>query len=298
MSKRHNLQLSNKRLAMESLEARQLLSGFDSVAPSPASQHAAIVSTSNKSPVTTVAAKSTEVHLTAVLANTVSTSTMTSNAQYESETEHGVVVRQLAVNVKGGTPNDVINVTITTTVGTTSTVLPIGKITVAADGTGQLKLSPTAPEVAANSVISFSVTDKAGLTKVIAKGTFVASVETHDSSESETELMASLADTKSTLKSTAQYESETEHGLVVSKLNINITGAVAGAVIDATIDGKSVGTITIGANGVGQLKLTTNVPTITTKSILTLSAVTKAANGSTILTPIVSGTFAAPPPKK
>ena len=51
----------------------------------------------------------------------------------------------------------------------------------------------------------------------------------------------------------------------------------------------SIGKITVGADGTGRLKLTTNVPAITTSSIITLSAT--AADG-TPTTAITSATFA------
>jgi hypothetical protein len=294
-------------LIFESLEFRSLLSGFHTPHVQVADHHPAIINTAASVRGTLAAAKSagaqSETHLVATLVDPAGTSTVTGTARFESETENGVVVSQLSIQVKGGTPGAKIDVAIADSTGTS---VSIGQIVVNADGTGQLKLTSGVPAVTASSVISLNTTDAAGATTLLASGTFAVPTgnpcgsHDHGGEQGETHLTASLADPNSQLTGRAHFESETESGTAVNKLHVAIKGATPGAVIDvslaadSTSASSSIGQITIGADGTGRLKLNTGLPAVTSTSVVTLSAVTTAADGTVTTTPITSATFAVP----
>lgn len=181
----------------------------------------------------------------------------------------------------------------------------LGTITVKADGSGKLKLTAKAPDILAGSSISLYTTDSAGAVTSLASGIFAVpsrgSGSGHDSSGDHTEikLAASLVDPASKLTGSACFESETEHGLVVSELSVQLKGGTPGAVIDVSIsvDGTgpatSIGRITIRADGTGKLKLNKTAPAVTATSVVTLSTVSTATDGSVTVTPITNATFAA-----
>ncbi|MCE9529379.1 MAG: hypothetical protein K8R36_25295 [Planctomycetales bacterium] len=289
---------------LESLEDRSLLSGFHHFAPVHiADHHPAIVSTTGTSSTrnsASAAGQQSETHFVATLADPNGVSTVTGTAKFESETENGVSVNELVVQVKGGTPASTLNVVITDSAGTSTTV---GQITIAADGTGQLKLKTGVPAVDATSTIALTTSDAAATT--LASGPFAAPANNpngshgHCGESNEVHLVASLTDSNSTLTGKAHFESETENGANQSKLSVRIQGATPGAVIDVSIAADSSGTptsvgqIIIGADGTGRLKLKTGVPAVTSTSVITLSLVTT-VNGTTTTTPITSATFAAP----
>lgn len=305
MSENRKSWTNRTHLMLESLEARSLLSGIHTAlsAHEVDHHHAAIVSMQGTSSAKTTAeatGQQSETHLVATLADPANASGVTGTAKFESETEHGLVVSELSVQVKGATPGAVIDVTIS---GSTT---PIGQITVKADGTGQLKLTANVPAVATDSVISLSTTSAGNTTPtLLASGSFVTPTgkpngsHDHGNEGSETHLVASLADPNSKLTGSARYESETEHGLVANELSVQIKGGTPGAIIDVSLaadstgPSTSIGKITVGADGTGRLKLNSNVPAITTTSIITLSAT--AADGSPT-TAITSATFAIPTP--
>lgn len=285
------------RLSIESLEARSLLSGLHSVVPSPIINYTA-AHVSTKTAAAAATNQHTETHLTATLADPSGISTVTGSAEYEAETEKGIAVKQLNVQIKGGTPGAILDVTISDSTGNK---VAVGQMTVKTDGSAQLNLSANLPDVVANSVITLSTTDATGATTVLSSGLFAAPSTKSDGSHSEqndTHLKASIIDPNSTLTGSAYFESETEHGLVVSQLKVKLKGGVPGTVIDVSIaaDSKSaassVGQITIGADGSGQLKLSKGAPGITATSVITLSTVTTAADGTIMLTPITSANFA------
>src|SRR6476620_8783533 len=102
---------------LESLEARSLLSGFHSAlsAHDVGHHHAAIVSMPAASSVRATAGatgQQSETHLVATLADPANASGVTGTAKFESETEHGLVVSELSVKVKGATPGSTIDVTL------------------------------------------------------------------------------------------------------------------------------------------------------------------------------------------
>ncbi|MCE9526540.1 MAG: hypothetical protein K8R36_10850 [Planctomycetales bacterium] len=289
------------------MEFRSLLSGFHTPHVHLADHHPAVVSTGASVRGALAASKSaeaqSETHLVATLADPAGTSTVTGTARFESETENGVVVSQLGIQVQGGTLGTTIDVAISDSTGTS---VSVGQIVVNADGTGQLKLTSNVPTVTANSVISLSTTDAAGVTTLLASGTFAGRTgipcgsHDHGGEQNETHLMASLADPNSQLTGRVHFESETESGAAVSKLHVVIKGGTPGAVIDVSIApdstsaSSSIGQITIGENGTGRLMLTMGVPAVTSTSVITLSAVTTAADGKVTTTPITSATFAVP----
>lgn len=304
MSGMRKFWLEKSRLAVESLEARSLLSGLHAMVTPKVASHAPAVVSSAKPVSSAPAAKSpeakSETHLSATLADPSGASAVTGSVKFESELKRGVAVNELNVQVKGATAGSVLTVTATDSAGVTTT---LGQITVKANGTGQLKLSSKAPDLVAGTVISVSATDTAGVTTVLASGTLATPVKTpggSPGSHSETHLKASLVDPASTLTGKASYESETERGLVVTEFCVELKGGTPGAVIDVSlsVDGTSaatsIGRITIGADGKGKLKLTSTAPAVTTSSVITLSTVTT-ADGTETLTPITSATFAAAP---
>lgn len=309
MSGKKKPSIKRKRLILECLESRSLLSGFHTpFAVHIADHHPEIVSTLGATVRGAVTAANSageqgETHLVATLADPAGVSKVTGTARFESETENGVAASELSIHVKGGTPGATIDVAIADSTGTS---VSVGQIVVNADGTGQLKLKSNVPTVTASSVISLSTTDAAGVTTLLASGTFAVPTgnpcgsHEHEGEQNETHLMASLADPSSKLTAMAHYESETEHGSAVSKLNVFIKGATPGAVIDvslaadSTSPSTSIGQITIGADGTGRLKLNSGLPTVTSTSVITLSAVTTASDGTITTTPITSATFAVP----
>lgn len=290
------------RPTLESLETRSLLSGVHgAVGARVADHHPAIVSTAPKAAASAKSSSSSETHLVAKLADANGVSTVTGTARFESEMKKGVAVRELSVEVKGATAGSAIQVTATDAKGTVSV---LGTITVKADGTGKLKLTKKSPDILAGSSISLSTTDSAGVATTLATGIFAVptkgSGSGHDSSEdhTETKLAATLTDPASTLNGTACFESETEHGLIVSELSVQLKGGTLGAVIDVSIsvDGTSpatsIGRITIGADGTGKLKLNKTAPAITSASMISLSTVSTSTDGTETLTPITNATFA------
>jgi hypothetical protein len=309
MSGKRKLWIEQTRLTLESLETRSLLSGFHGVvAPRVVDHQVAIVSSSSSAAKSTaVVARSdsskSETHLVATLADPTGVSKVTGTAKFESELKRGVAVRELNVEVKGATPRSLINVSITDASGN---ITDLGRITVKANGTGSLKLTSRSPNVLVDSVISLSSTDSAGAITTLASGKFATPIKgsggSHDDGgdHSETHLAATLADPGSSLRGSACYESETEHGLVVTELSIELKGGTPGAVIDVSLaaDGTSqstsIGQITIGADGKGRLKLRATAPAVTTSSVISLSTVSTAAGGTVTVTPITSATFASP----
>ncbi|MGV3609222.1 MAG: hypothetical protein ACO1RA_22660 [Planctomycetaceae bacterium] len=292
-----------KKLSVESLESRSLLSGIHAmvtprvVEPHPVAERSAHVVSATSS---SSSSKSAETHLVANLADASGASTVTATAKFESELKRGVEVRELSVQVKGATAGAVLSVSVIDAAGTSTNV---GNITVKADGTGRLQLKAGLPQVAAGATISISAADGTEL----AKGTFAVPTSKpkggdHQAEHSETHLLATVADPNSKLTGTVKYESETEHGLVLTELKVQIKGATPGAVIDvsvtqdATSSSVSLGKITIGADGTGRLKLNSGLPALSTSSTVTFSSVTTAADGTTTTTAIASAMFTLPTP--
>lgn len=288
---------------LESLESRSLLSGvLGAVGARSADHPPAIVSSAPKAaPVSAKSSSFSETHLVAKLFDANGVSTVTGTAKFESEMKKGVPVRELSIEVKGAIAGSVIQVTATDAKGTVSV---LGTITVKTDGTGKLKLTTKSPDILAGSSISLSSTDSSGVATTLATGSFAVptkgSGSGHDLSgdHTETKLAASLADPASTLTGTACFESETEHGLVVSELSVQLKGGTPGAVIDVSISadgtspGTSIGRITIGADGTGKLKLNKTAPAVTSASVISLSTVSTATDGTVTVTPITNSTFA------
>ena len=298
--------IEQSRLTLESLESRSLLSGVHGAATARVAEHSPAIVSTAAAKATGVTAKSSssssETHLVATLADVTGASKVTGVAKFESELKKGVAVRELTVEVKGATAGAVIQVAATDAKGTVSV---LGTITVRADGSGKLQLSAKSPDILAGSSIALSTTDTAGAITTLASGTFATPVKGSGSGSessgdhSETKLAASLADPASKLTGSACFESETEHGLVVSELSVQLKGGTPGAVIDVSIslDGTSpatsLGRITIGADGTGKFKLNKAVPPVTATSVITLSTVSTAADGTVTVTPITNATFAA-----
>jgi hypothetical protein len=297
--------LGQTRLTLESLETRSLLSGIHGAATARVAEHPPAIVSPVAAKSTAVIARSSssssETHLVANLADGTGASKVTGTAKFESELKRGVVVRELSVEVKGATAGSVIQVTATDAKGAVSV---LGSITVKANGSGKLKLTAKSPDILAGSSISLNATDAAGSVTTLASGIFAVPTEGsgsgHDSSgdHTETKLAASLVDLASKLTGSACFESETEHGLVVSELNVQLKGGTPGTVIDVSIsvDGTSAATsiarITIGTDGTGKLKLNKTAPAVTATSVITLSTVLTATDGSVTVTPITNATFA------
>lgn len=296
MSRKINSWTKNTLLGVESLEGRSLLSGLHSAAHVHVEDHhPAIVSTSSAK-TTTIAAKSSshsETHLVATLADPAKVNGVTATAKFESEIKKGVTVSELSVQVEGAKPTDRIDVQITDT--TTGTHTSIGTIDVKANGTGQLKLKSNSLVLAAGSEIT--LVSKADNT-VLASGPFATRTskpkgsDDHSGEQNETHLTAST-DPSISLIGAAKYESETEHGLIVSELSVSVKGGKPGTEVDvllapdATTPAVSVGKITLGADGTGRLKFKSNAPTVSQGSVLTLTGVNN-LDGSAVTT---TGTF-------
>lgn len=304
--------IEQSRLTLESLEARSLLSGIHGAATARVADHhhPAIVSTATVKSTAVVARSSSaksETHLVANLADSTGASKIIGTAKFESEFKRGVAVRELSVEVKGATAGSVIQVTATDAKGT---VTNLGTITVKAAGSGKLKLTTKSPDILAGSSISLNITDAAGTVTTLASGIFAVptkgsgsshdSGSDHDDDDNETKLAATLVDPGSKLTGSACFESETEHGLVVSELSMKLKGGTPGAVMDVSIsvDGTSaatsIGRITIGKDGTGRLKLNKTVPAVASSSVITLSAVATATDGTEFVTPVTNATFAVP----
>ncbi len=293
MSIRTTRRTSKLKLTVETLESRRLLSGFQTVGQSHRSEsRPAIVSTSTPS-----SSQLSESHLVATLVDPAGASKITGIAKFETETKLGTVVQEFKVQVAGAVAGDVIDVTVTNAAGQST---PVGKITIGLLGTGKLEFKSGLSALAAGDVVSLSMTNAAGAVTQLASGSLAVPTNTPPIHQ-ETHLRAALVDTASKLTGKAEYESETEHGLVFSKLEVEVSNGTPGAkidvsiAVDATSSSVSVGTVLIGTKGKGKLTLKSNVPAITTASVVTLSSITTAAGGTVTLTPITSATFATPP---
>jgi hypothetical protein len=282
------------KLSVETLESRRLLSGFQTVEQSHCSDsRPAIVSSPSSS------SHSSETHLTASLSDPSGGSKITGFAKLETEIKQGTVVNEFKVQIVGATAGEVVNIAVTNSAGQST---PVGTIIIGALGVGKLEVKQGLPTMVAGDVVSLSQTDAAGVVTQLATGTLAAPTNTPPIHQ-ETKLRATLVDTASRLTGKAEYESETEHGLVFSKLEVEVKNGTPGAkidvsiTVDATSSSVSVGTILVGSKGKGKLTLRSKVPAITTASVITLSSITTASDGTVTLTPITSSAFATPPVK-
>jgi anti-sigma-K factor RskA len=108
-----------------------------------------------------------------------------------------------------------------------------------------------------------------------------------------TNLRASLSDPTGTSGITGhvQYQSRTHHGATNTALRVNIEGGTAGDVIDVTVDGTSVGQITVRDDGSGALRLKSGAPTASAGSVITLSQTTTDDSGADVTTVLATGTL-------
>lgn len=298
MSERSRFLSRRAQLGFESLEGRSLLSALHGHAHQEVRDHHPAVTHDVHDSVRSSQAKSVqsvhadsgqvqETRLTATLSDPRGLSPVTGTARYQSETEHGVVVSEFNVRVQGANPGDTLDVSIADSSGNS---VSVGKITVAADGSGKLSLSTSPhensqqafpagfPAITAGSKVVVTVTDPAtGAVTTLASGALNPSVvsggsqdDSHDrhadhaeDQQAETHLSASLSDAASGLTGAVKYENSSEHGADVSEFSVKVKGLKPGTTLDVSLsDGSgsavSVGTIIVGKNGTGRLEFTSH----------------------------------------
>lgn len=258
-------------LRVESLETRSLLSADLFHAAAAVHHHGETVQVGPVLPShASVASHTTssqsqthsETRMVASLAAPNGTSTAKGTAAYESETEHGKTSAQLFIKVSGGTPNATLPISID------SSSLAV-QITLDANGNGRLKITSGLPAIQSGTTVA--VDTLTGSLAVPAKPPVNAGPgngRTH--SETETKLSSLLADPSGTDLTTGKvsYESSQEHGQTHTELTVRVKGATPKAqlnvvVIDrATNASTTVGTITVDANGNGELEVSAGLPVI------------------------------------
>ncbi len=293
----------------ESLENRSMLACINAVAPGTASvpaivntfaHTAAWQSTTAMAKAASPSSRDSETHLTAMLTPT-GQNKITGFVAFETETHCTNTTSSMNVTIKGGTAASVLTVSIQDATGN---AFALGTITVAADGTGQLTLSSNPhgtqqgfpanmPTIAATTVVSLSVTDPATkVSTVLGSGSLAKPTRKAGGHETgETNLIAVLNDSNSTLTGSAQYEIEKEHGATVTELGVRLKGAKIGAVIDVTIVDASgakvsVGQITVAADGTGRMSLSSNPIVGAKQSPLPTNFPTDLTGASIVLTSV------------
>lgn len=297
--KRAGRKINQRRLILEQLENRSVLSGFAFAGATHFHpfHHAAMQPVSSTPQI--IAAQSInqstagEAHLTATLAS--GTSAATGTVSYESETEHGQTETKLVVKVAGAAANTPLDVTVTD-LSMPAVTTVAGQITTDASGNGTLVLSsdPHGSETSLPAgfptlATGFAVTVGADLTGTLATSTTEGGGchGTGGTSETnETKLTAAITHsaTGSTLTGSAKYESEQVNGQTVTSFRVNVKGATAAPPVglDVFIDGVKVGTITPDTSGNGSLYLSSdtsntkasplpaNFPTVNAGSVVTV----------------------------
>lgn len=319
---------NNRRLHIEPLERRDLLcggaateiAGFQSAAQIAlfARAHAAAgLAAASSSTDSGSEDESSETHLFATL--TGSSGTVVGTAAYELETNDANTTQVLVIRVIGGSANATYEVT----VGTTD----LGSLTTDANGNGRLILrstssSSSSPTAASSSktvgTLPADFTLAAGATIALAStdttvdplnGTFATSSGDiglggglggchggeHDGDHegdhgNVTRLVAQLTDTSSTATGKAVFTTIAHaDGTTDQILRVRVKGADAGASLDVSIDGTSVGSIMKDDSGNGQLILSTNPHG---SSVGQLPSGLNVTSTSTITVgPAISGTF-------
>jgi len=277
-----------RRLNLESLESRSVLSGFSmsSMAHvhSGEHEHTAAAAIHSHAATTAIASppvfrpiqSSTAVQPTAAQANvqwnatlvsTVNGSTASGKASFESEREHGKTQQSFSVSVQGAAPSTTLDVLIN--------AVKVGQISTNPSGNGRLVFSSNShgsasafpanfPTIGANDSISVGMS----LSGAFAAGTSGSendggggdSGESGESEVTETKLSASLSDPTGGITATgsASFNSEQDDGSATTSFRASVKGAAPNATLNVAIDGAIVGAITVDANGNGSLYLSSN----------------------------------------
>jgi hypothetical protein len=218
----------------------------------------------------------TETRLATTLTDSTGTNTAVGFASYVTKTVNGVTTKQFDVTVSGA----VAGAKLTVNVGG----VDVGTITVNDNGTGSLSFS-TNPKtgqttfpanfpttVDATTAVKIG-TDLNGTLATVSRGPCgpgAPGAGTGTTVTDVTRVAASLSDSTgtSTLKANVSYNSATVNGTVMSAFRVCVSGGTAGQVVNVTVSSTdattgavtttTVGTITLDANGRGQLLYTTN----------------------------------------
>jgi large repetitive protein len=305
------------RFRLERLERRDLL--CSSMASTAGMQAAAQIASFAQSHTVKAASEggssaadeSSETHLFATLTN--SSNLVVGTAFYETEVHGTTTTQELLVNVAGGAANASYAVT----VGTTS----LGTLTTDVNGNGRLYLTLTSSSTTASASAASTTKGSlpAGFTLAAGATVGLASTDTtvdalngtfavaagdlepgpgHDhlgcggEHGSVSRLVAPLTNS-GTSAGKAVFTTITQaDGTSTQILRVRVTGAEAGATLDVSIDGTSVGSITTDADGNGNLILSSNphnsnigqLPaglTITSTSTITVGTAISGAFSST-----------------
>lgn len=232
----------------------------------------------------------TETHLAGPLTSNDPKVTATGSVAFESATHGTTTSSEFHVKVTGLAAVTTYDVTVVNGIDK----FVVGTIKTDATGTGQLELETGStshplplnfPVISAASTVTVGTNLSAKLAALTPPtGAGGQTSEPH----TETHLQAALNDPKSTtaISGRAEFESETEHGSVVSVLKVSVKKAPPGAKLDVMIGSFKAGTITVDASGNGSLLLSpvsADFPALNTTSPITL------LNGTATL---ASGTFA------
>lgn len=244
----------SNRLFVEALEGRRLLASIAGMENAETeSEHGDLVSTSHSR-----SNDSNEIHYSGKLLPADATSTAKGRVEFESESEKGIQKSEFKASVSGleANANYTVNVD----------GADVGTIHTNSAGVGKLVRKSGAPAVVEGSVVN--INDASGATVLsttlssgaapigtTSKSLASSSVGDTSSQSTHTELKAKLADPAgvSKLRGEAEYESETEHGLVVSKFSVSVKGGTPGETIDVKVDDVLVGSITLDSLGRGRL---------------------------------------------
>jgi len=277
------------RLSFESLETRSLLSGMHAVevhAGGTLDAHVpGIVSLHGGAHANSVT------NLRASLSDPTGASDVMGQVHLQTKALHGTTSSSLAVNVRGATAGDTIDVALDGT--------SVGQITVGADGTGSLRLRSSSLIASAGSVVTLSqtTTDDTGadITTDLASGTLARvgrRLGLDDVTHEASRLVASATDATSGLSVRATSESETEDGNTENNLNVLVRGGTPGSMIDVSLGddaggSTSLGQVTVNNAGVGHLSLHDLSTAIASGNTLDLSTI----NADGTLTPLTSAVF-------
>ncbi len=208
--------------------------------------------------------------LATTLTDSTGTNTAVGFASYVTKTVNGVTTKQFDVSVSGA----VAGAKLTVNVGG----VDVGTITVNDNGTGRLsfatnpKTGQTAFPANFPATVDSTTAVKLGtdLNGTLAKVTKPCGPGTGVTVTDVTLVAAKLSDSTGTspLKAHVSFSSANVNGTVMSAFRVCVSGGTAGQVVDVTISSTdattgavtktSVGTITLDANGRGQLLYTTN----------------------------------------
>jgi len=282
--RRNRISFQGLNVEVECLESRTV----PSHSPVIAAAHVGDAGSANRGPGQSSSAES-EVHLAATLVSNDPTVNAAGSVSFESKSKGGKTSSELNVQVSGLAARTTFDVTVDGVV--------VGKVTTNAAGAGRLELKfgdksnplpANFPTITANSVVAVGAN---------LSGKFDAPLRLDEHGpevRAETHLAARLSDPTGASKITGQseFESETEHGMIISVFKVNVSNAAPNTTLNVKVDGVAIGSIVVDATGRGSLMLAT---TPLAGSSLPIPANFPALHaGSTITVgDVVTGTFAA-----